>query len=88
VLKLIYHKQFARDLKKAQKRGGEIEKLKKIMVLLASNQGLPVKNRNHKLKGSFNSYYECHIEPNWLLIYKKTSTTIIFVRTGTHADLF
>jgi mRNA interferase YafQ len=49
---------------------------------------LPIKNRNHKLKGNFKDYWECHIEPDWLLIYKLTSTEVILARTGTHADLF
>lgn len=84
----IYQKQFEKDIKKIKKRGKETEKLKFIIRKLIAKKTLPVKNRNHPLKGEFKDYWECHIEPNWLLIYKKTSTEIIFVRTGSHADLF
>lgn len=84
----VYEKQFERDVKKAIKRHKNMEKLKEIVDLLLEEKPLPIKNRNHKLKGNFKDYWECHVEPDWLLIYKKTSTEIIFTRTGTHADLF
>jgi mRNA interferase YafQ len=51
-------------------------------------QPLPYRNRNHKLKGEYIGYWECHIEPDWLPVYKKTETHIIFSRTGSHSDLF
>jgi mRNA interferase YafQ len=88
MLKPIYLRQFERDLKLAQQRGKNIDKLKEIIKLLVEEIALPAKNRNHKLKGTFKDYFECHIEPDWLLIYKKTITEIILVRTGTHSDLF
>ena len=84
----IYHKQFAKDIKKAKKRGNNMLKLKTIILKILEEEPLPAKNRNHKLKGDFEGYWECHIEPDWLLIYKKTPEAIILVRTGTHADLF
>jgi len=84
----IYHKQFEKDAKKAKKRGNNMPKLKAIILKLLEEEPLPAKNRNHKLKGEFECYLECHIEPDWLLIYKKTPEAIILVRTGTHADLF
>ncbi len=88
MLKLIYEKRFEKDLQKAIKRRKDIQKLKIIITLLVENKLLPIKNRNHKLKGNFKNYWECHIDPDWLLIYKKTRTEIILSRTGTHADLF
>jgi mRNA interferase YafQ len=88
MLKPIYLRQFERDLKLAQQRGKNIDKLKKIITLLVEGNVLPAQNRNHKLKGTFKDYFECHIEPDWLLIYKKTTTEVILVRTGTHSDLF
>lgn len=88
MLKLIYEKRFEKNLQKAIKRGKDIQKLKIIVDFLVENKSLPVKNRNHKLKGTLKDYWECHIEPDWLLIYKKTETEIILSRTGSHADLF
>lgn len=58
------------------------------MKLLILEKPLLEKHRNHKLKGDYVGYWECHIEPDWLLVYKKTETHIIFARTGTHSDLF
>jgi mRNA interferase YafQ len=84
----IYQKRFEKDVKKAKKRSLNMHKLKSIIVKLLEEEPLPTKNRNHKLKGEFEGYWECHIEPDWLLIYKKTPVAIILVRTGTHADLF
>ncbi len=72
----------------SQKRGKDLGDLKSIVKLLLEEISLPPQNRNHKLKGEFKDYWECHIESDWLLIYKKTKTEIIFVRTGTHSDLF
>jgi len=88
VLKPVYQRRFKKEVEKARKRGKNIEKLKNITRLLAAEQCLSEKYRNHKLRGQFNECWECHIEPDWLLIYKKTSEKIIFLRTGTHADLF
>lgn len=88
MLKLVYEKQFEKDLKKAVKRGKDMQKFRDIIELLVAHKALPIKNRNHKLKGNFRDYWECHIEPDWLLIYKQTSTELILARTGTHADLF
>jgi len=88
MLAAIYQKQFEKDIKKAKKRGHDMAKLKHIILKLLEEKSLPTKNRNHKLKGNFKGYWECHIGPDWLLIYKKVPNAIIFVRTGTHADLF
>lgn len=60
----------------------------KEVVKATLEQPLPPKNRNHKLKGDYVGYWECHIELDWLLVYKKTETEIIFARTGSHSDLF
>ena len=84
----IYEKRFIKDLERAKKRGKDIQKLKDIMEMILYEKTLPIKNRNHKLKGDFVNYWECHIEPDWLLIYKLMSKEVIFARTGTHADLF
>ena len=88
MLKPIYLKSFEKDLKRDSKRGKDIDKMRKVMKLLIEEKALPDKFRNHKLKGNFVGYWECHVEPDWLLVYKKTQTEIIFVSTGTHSDLF
>lgn len=87
---LVTTKQFDKDLRKALKRNKDLSKIKLIMQTLVSGQPLPGKNKDHRLIGSYKSRRECHIEPNWLLIYKinKTKKEIIFERTGTHSDLF
>ena len=82
--------QFKKDLKLAKKRGLPLEELFKIIDLLAADQPLPAKNRNHQLRGDYEGFWECHITPDWLLIYvKDTEIRIISLyRTGTHSDLF
>lgn len=88
MLKPVYTKQFNKDVKRSQKRGKDLKILKEIIFLLMGEDNLPVKNKDHKLGGSFNECRECHLEPDWLLIYKKEAENIFFVRIGTHSDLF
>ena len=83
-----FTKQFAKDMKLAQKRGKDPEKLKPIVRALVRGQPLDPIHRDHRLVGDYVGRRECHIEANWLLIYKQQGTTIIFERTGTHSDLF
>jgi len=83
-----YTRQFKRDSKLAQKRRKDTSKLKNIMTLLTEDRPLPEKYKEHALKGEFEGYRECHIESDWLLIYKLDPSEIYFVRTGTHSDLF
>ena len=77
MLQLFYHGRFDKDLEKLKKRGKNMKKLSDIVDLLVTEKPLPAKNRNHKLLGEFKDCWECHIEPDWLLIYKKTPTSII-----------
>ena len=83
-----YTKQFSKDLKKMEKRGKSSEKVKEIIKNLVNEESLNAKYRDHKLVGNFKGRRECHIEPDWLLIYKVVDSEIIFERTGTHSDLF
>ena len=89
-MKLIIQTQkiFERDAKKMRKRKKDLSKLKMILNVLSEEKQLPEKYRNHKLVGDYRGYWELHIEPDWLLIYKKTKTTLILERTGSHSDLF
>lgn len=88
MLSPVYTKQFLKDMKLAQKRKKDTQKLKKVLEMLLNQQSLPIKYRDHWLVGNYTNRRECHIEPDWLLIYKPAKEEIIFERTGTHADLF
>ncbi|KKP29315.1 MAG: Addiction module toxin, RelE/StbE family [candidate division TM6 bacterium GW2011_GWF2_30_66] len=88
MLEPVYRGKFEKDLLKAIKRQKDLSKLKKIILLLCEEQALPLRNRNHKLSGEYNGYRECHIEPDWLLIYTKTKKELWLIRLGSHADLF
>ena len=83
-----YTKQFSKDVKLAKRRGKNLEKLKLIVRSLVAGEELDPIHRDHKLIGEFAGRRECHIESDWLLVYKVEDKTIIFERTGTHADLF
>lgn len=84
----VYTRQFERDLKRLKKRLKNIEKLKIILRSLIQEEELDSIHRDHKLIGNWHGRRECHIESDWLLIYKKEDDRIIFERTGSHSDLF
>ena len=66
----------------------DINKLDTIMKMLINEEVLPISNYDHPLKGRLSEYRECHVEPDWLLMYQIMNTDIIFVRTGSHSELF
>ena len=82
--------QFKKDYKLAMKRGLDISLLEDIIAKLALGESLPEKNRDHAISGNWNGYRECHILPDWLLIYKLEDNILILTlaRTGTHSNLF
>lgn len=82
--------QFKKDLKLAAKRGYKIELLTEVIKKLANGEVLASKYKDHQLSGNFDSYRECHITPDWLLIYQISDNELILylTRTGTHSDLF
>ena len=88
MLQPVYTNQFAKDVKKARKRGKNLEKFKIIATTLIGGEELDAIHRDHKLLGTFAGRRECHIESDWLLIYKVTESTVIFERMGSHSDLF
>lgn len=88
MLQAVTTKQFEKDIKLAKKRGKNLSKIFAIMKLLLNQQKLPLKNHDHSLSGDYVNRRECHIEPDWLLIYKVGAENIIFERTGSHSDLF
>lgn len=90
MLEICRSSQFKKDLKKIIKQGKELEKLEKIVTSLQKLKPLPEKNCDHFLSGIWLGYRECHISPDWLLIYKveQTLKLLRLARTGSHASLF
>jgi mRNA interferase YafQ len=80
--------RFDKDVFLCRKRGKDLEKIRKVMEKLINEEKLPRKYLDHGLVGSYANRRECHIEPDWLLIYKLEKVDIIFERTGSHSDLF
>lgn len=82
--------QFKKDLKLTKKRGYSIELINNIISTLANGEKLPAKYKDHALTGNYSGYRECHIEPDWLLVYEIHDEELILIltRTGTHADIF
>ena len=83
-----YTTQFKKDFKLCIERGYNIQQIKSIMKLLESGKQLSEKNEDHNLTGNYVKCRECHIQSDWLLIYQLFDNDIIFIRTGTHSDLF
>ena len=92
MLKPEFTGQFKKDYKRAVKRGCRPEKLEEVITLLCEEKPLPEKLRDHQLQNSrkYKGMRECHIEPDWLLIYRIEAERLILelIRTGTHSDLF
>jgi mRNA interferase YafQ len=90
MLQPIFERSFKKDYEKCKRRGMNIARHYNVVDDLVNERPLSVKHQNHKLKGEFVDYWECRIEPDWLLIYRKDEQNvyIYFVRNGTHSDLF
>ena len=80
--------QFARDVKLMRRRGKDLGKLQAVVRLLAAGTGLPRKHQDHALVGSWQPSRDCHIEPDWILIYTAGADSLRLERTGSHSDLF
>lgn len=82
--------KFKKDYKIVQKRGYDLRLLREVVALLADDNPLPPKCQDHALKGEYDGYRECHITPDWLLVYKveKSILVLALTRTGSHSDLF
>jgi mRNA interferase YafQ len=86
--RITQRKQFRNDLRRQKRRGKDIEELIAAVELLAETGTLPAEYQPHKLSGEWKAAWECHIEPDWLLIDEVTNTEVLLIRTGTHFDLF
>lgn len=80
--------RFDKELIQAVKSGKDITKIREVIKKLVKGETVEKKYKDHKLKGKFKNRRECHIEPDWLLIYKIEGDTIFFERTGSHSELF
>jgi mRNA interferase YafQ len=80
--------QFRRDVKLAKRRGKDMTKLRELILLLIDGNPLPPRYKDHSLGGDWKHHRDCHIEPDWLLLYKIDGADLHLVRTGTHSDLF
>ena len=87
-MRLLTTRRFERDLKRARKRGKDISKLHAVVETLLKGERLPPRCRSHPLSGDWKGFWECHLEPDWLLIWKQDEDALTLVRTGTHSDLF
>jgi mRNA interferase YafQ len=85
---IAQRKQFRDDLNRQKRRGKDIDDLIAVVELLAEQGALPPAYHAHKLSGEWRGVWECHIEPDWLLIYTVTNEEVLLIRTGSHADLF
>jgi len=86
--RIAQRKQFRNDLKRLMRRGKDIAELIAAVELLLEQGMLPAGYHPHKLSGEWSGVWECHIEPDWLLIYAVTDDEVLLIRTGTHRDLF
>lgn len=90
MLEIVLSNRFKKDLKLAKKRGYNLDLLNDVVDMLARQETLPEKNRDHSLTGDYIGFRECHIQPDWLLVYRVDDEELMLFlsRTGTHSDLF
>jgi len=85
---VIQTSQFNKDIKRLKKRGKDLEKLGVVVRLLAADEALEEKHRDHALIGRWVGSRDCHIEPDWILIYRNEPNSLYLERSGSHSDLF
>jgi len=88
MLQLVRKSQFKKDFKKLRSAGRNLETLAETIRLLQNEEPLPEAMRDHLLTGNYKDHRECHLAPDWLLIYRTTETELVLVRTGSHSELF
>jgi len=88
MLQLVRKGRFKKDFKKLFSSGSDLDRLAFVIRTLQAEELLPERNRDHALTGNYIGHRECHISPDWLLIYQTTETELILVRTGSHSTLF
>ena len=86
--KIARTNRFEKDVKKMKKRGKSFTEFKDVIITLSKGLPLNPKYKDHKLIGNYKGTRECHIEPDWLLIYESNDEELLLIRTGSHSDLF
>jgi mRNA interferase YafQ len=87
-MKLSQSAQFKKDIKRQIRQGKDQQKLVAVVELLLAGKPLPPRNQDHPLKGAWKGRRDCHIKPDWILLYRRTEDELRLERTGTHSDLF
>lgn len=87
-MNIHYTTQFKKDYKRIKKQNKDLSKLRIVIELLAEGHSLDPKYRDHQLSGNWKGHRDCHIDPDWILIYRLTHDDLILERTGSHSDLF
>lgn len=87
-MKIYYTNQFKRDYKRILKQNKNVKKLQTVVEKLVDQKPLEGKYKDHSLAGNWRGFRDCHLEPDWLLIYKASEDTLILERTGSHSELF
>ena len=87
-MKIVYSSQFKKDYKKVKKQNKDLGKLSAVIDKLAAKERLDIKYRDHPLTGSWKGFRDCHLEPDWILIYRASEDTLALARTGSHSELF
>ena len=85
---IFWTNQFKKDYKRAQSQAKDIKSLKDVITLLAGGEKLPERYKGHSLHGDWNHHRDCHIRPDWVLIYRIEGNTLILERMGSHSELF
>jgi len=88
MLKILYTGQFKRDAKLMEKRGYKLNKLRAVIEVLVNEGTLEARHKDHPLQGKYTGVRDCHISPDWILIYAVVGDELRLIRTGTHSDLF
>lgn len=86
--RLLAASAFERDLRRMKRQGKDLDKIDAIVQLLIADKALPSRCRVHPLRSEWEGHWDCHIEPDWVLIYKLIPDALVLVRTGRHSELF
>lgn len=88
MLTVVYRNKFKKNIDLLIKRGKDPEKIKLVIIALVNEQPLDPKQKDHPLTGNYKGFRDCHIEPDWVMIYRIKEDKLYLERTGTHSDLF
>jgi mRNA interferase YafQ len=87
-LELLTTSAFERDVRRVLKQGKNLDKLEEVVNTLLDGEALPARSHPHPLRGDWAGHWDCHVAPDWILLYRITAKALVLVRTGSHAELF